>query len=331
MDPNGGMNPSVPKLDNTQPAADQPVDIYSQPQSFDQPVGGASIPSEVPAGGPVMQDVPGPAVPTATPDQGMGFPNPQPPQFQDPAASYQPPIDPDPMLNQPMMETPAKPAGGGKKILVIFGGLILALLLLGGAAFAGYTMGKTAGSQQAATEFQQQQAAAQQTQNTSASTQNVTLDLSNTVQTNQVKDEELTGKIGEPISASDGFVVQVTNIERKFTTDEADYQLDDGKELVKVNFVMGNAAEDRAKTIKSSELYLEEGTDQTKVTPESRLTKYKGYFDTVTIQPGEQTTGSIVYAVTKDVAPLVFVRDQTYKFSNQNKQVTTKTSITLTD
>lgn len=329
MDPNGGNAPVTPKLDNTQPApspADpnqQPTDIYSQADSSSQvqPVdSAASIPTSLPSqpSQPSMDDIQPAADPSAD------------------TTRFQPPATPEPLLDQPSMPMTTQTAitgGGGKKTVVMVIGLLVGLAAIGGAAYGGYTMGKSAGRQQAAAEFQTQQAQ-QQTEDTAstdtATQEEVKLDLTNTTQTNKVKDESITAKVGEQANASDGFAIEVTNIERNFTTDETGYKLDDGKELVKVNFVMGNFASDRAKDVKSADLYLIEGKD-TKVIPESRLTKYDGAFETVTIQPGEQVSGSIVYAVTKDVTPLTFVREQIYQISNQNKKVTSKTSITLTD
>ncbi len=331
MDPNGGINPTPPKLDNTQP----PTDIFQQPQTFDQPTG-ASIPSEVPSAGPIMQDAFQPQMPPPVSQDVQGFGAPQAPQFQvptqDPAAGYQQPmIDPDPMLNQPMMEMPQQQnSGNGKKIIFIALGALVVLGLLAGVGYAAYTAGVSAGKQKAAAEFQAQQAASQEQEATSTSSEDIKLDLSNTVDRNAVKEETVEGKVGEQVNSSDGMALYVTNIERNFKTDDASYQLEDGKELIKVNFIMGNF-EKQAKDIKSSELYIEEGTSGVTVTPESRLTKYEGAFDTMKIDPGQQASGSVVYAVTKDITPLVFVRKQDYRISNQNKVVTTKTAITVAE
>lgn len=343
MDPNGGNNPSAPKLDNTQPqqpagaqlSSDpnqtQPTDIYEQPQSFDGMMGGgASIPPEMPASGPDTGQ---------TPDlQQTMPPAPEPPQFQDPYA--QQPQDPqagmqpmgsDPMMGQPMMDSPAPVQGGGKnKVVMIAGGAVLALILLGGSAYAGYTMGKSAGRQEAAAEFQAQQAALQEEQTTDT-VEDVLLEGLDQLEPLSPKEEDLTGVIGEQINASDGFILYVTNIERNFQVDDPSYELDEGKELVKVNFVLGNVTEDRPKDIQSASLYLLEGENATKIIPESRLSDYEGNFDTLKIEPGSQATGSIVFAVSKNAEPLVFVREQEYRITNQNKELTTKISIALSE
>lgn len=330
MDPNGGINPTPPRLDNTQP----PTDIFQQPQTFDQPTG-ASIPSEVPSAGPVMQDAFKPQMPPPVSQDVQGFGAPQAPQFQapaqDPGAGYQQPmIDPDPMLNQPMMEMPQQSnSGGSKKVIFIVLGAVVAIGVIAGVGYAAYTAGVSAGKQKAAAEFQAQQAATQESQSTDT-TQEVSLTLDPQVKPDYLVNEEKTGAVGEQVNASDGFVLQVTNIERGFATDDSAYKLDEGKELVKVNFVMGNIANDKAKDIKSSELFLVEG-DGVKVMPESRLSGYDGAFDTVKIEPGKQASGSIVYAVTKDIKPLVFTREQVYEVTNQNKRYTTKTAITVTE
>jgi hypothetical protein len=326
MDPNGGINPSAPKLDNTQP----PTDIYAQ--STDQ-FSGASIPPEMPATPPASLDqFQAPPSPQMPPQDVQGFGAPQAPQFQDPSAGFQQPtVDPDPMLNQPM-EAPMPGGGGKSKLFMILGATIGVVLLVGGAGFAGYTMGKSAGRQKAAAEFQSQQAAAQESATeTTPAADSIKLDLANTVKRSDVVEENKTGKVGEQVNSSDGLAVYVTNIERGFTPDDPSYKVEDGKELVKVNFIMGNF-EDKAKDIKSADLYLLEG-DKTKVLPESRLTDYQGAFSTTTINPGEQANGSIVYLVTKDAKSLTFVREQIYRLikgSTENR-VTSKISINLTD
>jgi len=341
MDPNGGNNPSAPKLDNTlppqptgaqlssDPNQTQPTDIYDQPQSFDGTMGGgASIPPEMPASGPDMQDT-AQAMPPA----------PEPPQFQDPYA--QQPQDPnagmqpmgnDPMMGQPMMDTSMPAQGGNKnKVIMLAGGAVLAIILLAGSAFAGYTMGKSAGRQEAAAEFQAQQAALQEEELAANTVEDVQLEGLDQLEPLSPKEEDLTGVIGEQIKASDGFVLYVTNIERNFQVEDSSYELDEGKELIKVNFVMGNVTQDRPKDIQSAALYLLEGENATKIIPESRLSEYEGNFDTVKIEPGSQAKGSIVFAVTKDTKPLVFVREQEYRITNQNKELTTKISIALSE
>jgi hypothetical protein len=329
MDPNGGINPSAPKLDNTQP----PTDIYQQavePQSPLNQITGASIPPEIPSVGPEIQ-APLEQAPQMQPPQQPQFPG----QFadpyqQDPNVGVQP-IEPDPMLSQPMADAPLPVQNDGKKkILIIAAATIFGLAVLGGASFMAYTAGKSAGKQEAAAEFQAQQAATQEAEAADkSSVEDVTLELGELSALNP-KEETLTGVTGEQINSSDGFVLYVTNIERSFTVDDPSYELDEGKELVKVNFIMGNTTQDRPKDIKSADLFLEEG-DGTKITPESRLSDYSGNFDTVKIEPGAQASGSIVFAVKKDAAPLVFVREQRYRITNQNKEVATKTSVVVAE
>lgn len=315
MDPIGGIRPSAPRLDSTPQVPPQPAQftVDQPPQFVDQPVSSGSIPQEVLAEPPVFQE----ALP------------PQPPQFIDPMAGYQQPMDPDPMLSQPMAD-PSMPApSGGKKPLLIIIGAVVALALLGGVGFAGYTMGKQQGRKQTLAEFQQQQVENDDTVDDTTSDEDAMLTLGELADL-KPEEEEQTGEIKQQMTASDGFVVKVTDVERNFTPDVEDYELDKDKELIKVNFVMGNQTKDRAKDIASDDLRLEE-SDGTKITPESRLSSYPGKFTTIKLEPGVQEKASIVFAVKKDSAPLSFVREQPYRLiqGGAEKVVTTRIVITI--
>lgn len=237
----------------------------------------------------------------------------------------------EPSLDTQMPVVASSNGGKGKTILLI----VLSILLLAGAGSGGYfvglTNGKSQGRNEAAAEFQaeqaNQQAEADSADQAQAADQtNEKLDLGDLVEP-EYKDENIEGEVGKQLVAGDGFVLKVTNIERNFKPTDPNYKLDTGKELVKVNFVMGNIAKDTPKDMSSVNFRLENSTGA-QLVPEN-LSDYEGKFDTTKLDPGSQANGSIVYLVKKDEKPLKFVRSQQYRITNQNREVTTKITVTL--
>lgn len=296
MDPNGGINPSSPRLD-TNPAATP------------------SLPPEpIPAPAAVPTTDPYQAAPPAAPAQ--------------PASSWQQPaVD---LLQMPPVDTTTlPPAGPGKAklILLIVLGVVIALSLVAGAWFVGYSNGKSAGRNAALAEFQAQEQLRQEEEaaleeEVMEETVNQTLELG-PLKEPEYKDETVEGEIGQQLSNADGFVLKVTNVERNFQPNDPNYQADPTKELVKVNFLMGNVAKDKPFDITPFSFRLVNASNA-QLTPETNIAEYEGKFDTVKIDPGSQSKGSIVYVVTKDEKPLNFTREQRYRITGQNREVTEK-------
>ncbi len=295
MDPTGGINPSAPRLDNQAPA---------QPNPF------------------VNSDIAGvPASPVTPP-------------------TLETPITPSPVqlptpLSDPIIEQqPPRPSGGaGKKIALIVAGLLLVGLIGGGAFFVGFTSGKSKGKTLADAEYQKKQAALQEESDDTTDEEPVdpaaatsTLELGE-LQDPKYVDETLEGVVGKQLIATDGLVIKVTNIERNFKSTDANYKLDATKELVKVNFLMGNVTKGKTKDISSFSFRLENSANA-QLTPEN-IADYADKFDTTKLEPGAQAKGSIVYAVNKDEKPLKFVREQRYRISGENREVTTRVVVTI--
>lgn len=240
----------------------------------------------------------------------------------DPAASampVQPPID-STIASAPLATTQKSNSGKAKGMIFGLIGLVIAVGLAIGAYFLGYTAGegrgREMGKQEAQAEFQAQEAAKQAEKKTKEQ-----LELGGLIDPDY-KDETLEGEIGKQLQASDGLVLKVTNIERNYKTDDPNYKLDPSKELVKVNFILGNVQKDKAKDIASSSFKLENSTGA--ALNLENIASYEGKFDTVKLEPGTQMEQSIVYTVNKDEKPLKFVRTQMYRITNENKEVTMK-------
>lgn len=224
-----------------------------------------------------------------------------------------------------------KGKGALKKVLI---GLLIILLvagLAGGGYFVGYASGESKGRTEADAEYQRKQAQAQQEAAEDEATESE-LDEEAALQIGDLKepkyvDETVEGEIGKQLSSSDGLILKVLNIERNFKSTDSNYKLDSSKELVKVNFLIGNGANDKPKDISSFSFRLENSVNAL-LTPEN-IAEYPDKFDTLKLDTGAQMKGSIVYAVNKDEKPLKFVREQRYRITTENREVTTRIVVSL--
>lgn len=310
MDPNSGTNPSNPRLDNgglpNQPARQNAA--TGQPFTPQPPITAPVIQTPVtPSTAATPSNAPTPINSIKSPNMLEGF---------------------DDMNTS--SEPKGKLGGKGKTVLAIVGAVIVVVGLCTGAFFVGNTMGKSQGKQLADAEYQKKEADKQR-QEAEAQTEesDATLDLGTELIEPQYIDENIEGDIGKQLTASDGLVLKVVNIERNFKTDDPNYKLDSSKELVKVNFLLGNIAKDKVKDIDPGKFYIE-NSSSARLTAES-IASYTDKFDTIKLDIGTQEKGSIVYLVNKDEAPLKFIREQRYRFSGENREVTTRTIINIAE
>ncbi len=233
----------------------------------------------------------------------------------------------DPMMaNQPISDEPKKNIL--KIVLVVLGGLAVVVTLLAGGYFIGLTSGKSQGRAAADAQYQKQLAAAQQQEAEGKDDKANSAELKlGDLKEPEYKDETVEGAIGKQVSTSDGLVLKVTNIERNFQFKDENFKLAEGKELVKVNFLIGNITKEKAKDILSSSFKLENAA-KAQLLP-SNVQNYTDKFDSKKLDPGAQSKGSIVYEVVKDEKPLNFVREQRYLISGENREVTIRIVIEL--
>jgi hypothetical protein len=302
MDPNGGVNPSNPRLDG----------LVTGQNSQLQQQAGSQGPNQSPYA--PQQAYQGVAAPTLE-DTNYSQMNMNPANIA------------DPMVANQMLDTGPK-KNMLKILLVVLGGLVLVSSLLAGGYFIGLTAGKSKGRAEADAQYQQQLAASQQADAEGSKNDADTAELKlGDLKEPEYKDETIEGTVGKQVSTSDGLVLKVTNIERNFKTDDENYKLDPAKELVKVNFLLGNITKEKAKDIASSSFKIENSL-KAQLLP-SNVQGYEDKFDSKKLDPGSQSKGSIVYEVNKDEKPLNFVREQRYLISGQNREVTTRIIIEL--
>lgn len=310
MDDFGGITPNPnggQRLDSVQPPMAAPPQP-AQPQAFIDPNG----PS-------VGQPQNFASVPMTDPNE----PGPMPAQPSTPTFSQI-----DSMLDQPAPVPQSTGLGKGKLIMLIALGVVLLIVAAGGGYALGYNSGKSAGKAAADAEYQAQQAKLQADKDAEDESKTPDeLDLGEQVDPDYSKDESLEGAIGDTLSAADGFVLRVNNIERNFTTKDPDFKADDTKELVKVNFQMGNATKSKTMDINNTPFKLLDSTGS-EVLPVT-IAEYEGKFDVTKLDPGSQSIASLIFSVAKDDKPLSFVRKQPYRISNENREVTFKTTVEI--
>lgn len=307
MDPNGGIGPNGPRLDTTG-------------QQFNDM--NAAAPLSVPAADPGTMQI---AAQPMTPDMGQQYPaatSPTPPMMD----GSQPPqnIQPD------MSFVPPTGNDSKKVIMIAIGSIVICIAIAAAMFFVGFASGKSKGRAEADVAWQQKEAerqAAEDLENKDDSADTAEELVLGDLVDPEYLDETIEGEIGDQTAASDGLILKVTNIERNFKTDDPNYKLAEEKELVKVNFIIGNVTKDKPKDINNFGFRLENSTGG-KLTPEN-IVEYPDKFDTVKLEPGAQTKGSIVYLVNKDEVPLKFVREQKYRISGQNREVITRTIIVV--
>lgn len=319
MDDFGGNTPNPnmgPRLDSVQPQ--MPV----QPQ-MQTPMQPQTADVYIDPNGPGMQQSQGFASVPMTDPNAMG------PSAMPPASSVPPSLNQiDSMLDQPSQ--PLKSSGSGKAKLIMFIvlGVVLLLAAAGGGYALGYTSGKSAGKAASDAQYQAQQAKLQEEQAAEDESKKPDeLDLGKQVDPDYSKDESIEGTLGDTLVATDGFVIRVNNIERNFTTKDPDFKADATKELVKVNFQMGNATKSKTMDINNTPFKLIDSTGS-EVIPVT-IAEYEGKFDVTKLDPGSQSNASLIFSVSKDDKPLSFVRKQPYRISNENREVTFKTTIEI--
>lgn len=320
MDSIGGINPSEPKP-NAEPTPNnspipRPIDINSGAPSAD--IAPASPPS------------------AATNLSDFKFDEPETPSVAQPHSSVNPTVGGTaPVINQTVkpvvkaakVKQPVS-GGAGKKVLLT----LLALVLIVAAGVGGYFYGQTVGRDKTLAEVQRQKdEAAASAANGEEAEEDAPVAgelILGELRDPIYADETLTAEVGKQIEANDGLVMKVVSVERNFQTTDPNYKIETGKELIKVNLALGNVAKDKAKDITPSSFRLVNSAG-TKLTGEV-IASFNGKFETLKIEPGKQTTGSIVYKVEKDEKPLSLEREQRYRIATDNKEVTTKITITLT-
>lgn len=217
---------------------------------------------------------------------------------------------------------------GGLLRMVVIG--VVAIAILSGTAFAAYTYGRSNGYKQGSNDVRKEEArkrAAETENNEQSSTEEDEAALDFSLVTPEYVDETVEGAVGEQIQSKDGLVVYVKSIDRNFQPTSSSYQPEDDTELVKVNVLVGNAADAQSKTVKNTNFTLQDSAGG--MIQPADVGTYEGQVGTLTLTPGNKARFSIVFAVPKNAQGLVFVRKQPYTLKNTGQSINMELRIVL--
>lgn len=231
---------------------------------------------------------------------------------------------------------PSPTTGGNKSkaplVVGIVVGAIVLISLLGGAAYVVLnkqnksSASKTSGSNSTS----QTDGSASNSSGDVVDQKSGTLDLSNLIDGQQsIKEQDLQAKQNQQVNLSDGTSYMVTSVDRNYTPASRYLRASNGKELIKVNLVVGNRKQTGNRYFSSSYFKLKNsagGLQTAKYVSQSDVPDALGSQD---VAPGKQAKGSIVYEVDKDEKVGAITTQDTYKFFTSKKVVTVKSTVSL--
>ncbi len=156
------------------------------------------------------------------------------------------------------------------------------------------------------------------------------LDLSNLIDPQDIiKEQDIKAKVNQQVNLSDGLSYMVTGVERNFVSTSRFLKAGTGKELVKVNFVIGNRD-------KTGETYISSGDFNIKNSAggmqDAKYTTTDDFADSLEPQElasGKQIKGSLIYEVDKGEQISVVTEQKYEKLGGDKKEVTLKSQVTL--
>jgi|GEM_PF-6798745 len=227
----------------------------------------------------------------------------------------------------PLDDAPAN----GRRWLGVLVIVVVTAVILGGIGLAVYKYGSKHGSSAALDQYKsdlQKQAAAKASEDKNQDTQTDEPNLDFSLITPQYKSEVVTGQLGEQLQSSDGFVLYVKDVERNFKLEDSALQKDDTTEMVKVNFLVGNASSTQSRSITDASFRLQT-LDDKKIEAQPTAADYEGRIETLQLAPGSKARMSVIFTVPKQTTPLVLVYEQSYTLKTQNTTVVSKIAVTL--
>lgn len=159
------------------------------------------------------------------------------------------------------------------------------------------------------------------------------LDLGNLIDNQQtIKEQSIKGKINQQLNLSSGTSYMVTGIDRNVTSTSSFVKAGPGKELIKVNIVVGNRDKDSAMYVATTDFQLRNsaGGLQTPefVTPD----EIAGALDSQELASGKQIKGALVFEVDKGEKVSALITDDKYRLYGSgasDKEVSVKSEVTL--
>ncbi|MDB5166175.1 MAG: hypothetical protein JWM37_247 [Candidatus Saccharibacteria bacterium] len=156
-----------------------------------------------------------------------------------------------------------------------------------------------------------------------------TLDLSTLIdEQTSIKEQTLKAKPNQQINQVDGLSYMVTGVHRNFTSNSTYVKAGPGKELVKIDLVVGNRQKSGDQYISSSNFQARNSAgglqDSEYVTTEDE----SDALDSQNVAPGKQIKGSIIFEVDPN-EEVTLVSINKYKNYTDNKEVTVQSEVAL--
>ena len=225
------------------------------------------------------------------------------------------------------------PGAGDKKILFVVIGLIVFLMLLGGTGFGAYTVGyqsgETAGKKLAQnspdlssdTDKEPKPEDEPEPETPEVEEPKLTFELTKPT----FEEQTLSGVLGEQLKLSDGLVLNVYNVDSKYTPESTDGNSD--VQYVKVDIALGNSDNARSKTISSAPFKLmDEAGDVADAVDVKVLGLDLDNF--VTLRPGMKTRFSVVFEVESFSPASQLIWSQLYQVGGQSRTVSVQVALT---
>lgn len=157
-----------------------------------------------------------------------------------------------------------------------------------------------------------------------------TLDLSVLInKQDTIKNQDVRAKLNQQVNLSDGNSYMITSVERNFTSSSRFLKPIDGKELIKINIVVGNRnkAADSYIIVSSFKIRNSAGGLQ-----KPEFLEKDDLEDALTgqdIQPGKQVKGALVYRVDKDEQISALATEDQYENYTTKETITIKSEVSL--
>lgn len=157
-----------------------------------------------------------------------------------------------------------------------------------------------------------------------------TLDLSKLIDVRTaLKSEDLQAKMNEQINMSDGISYMVTGVQRNFTSSSPSLQAKAGKELVKINLVIGSRMKSGTAYIDSTFFKLKTSAGGLQAAENVAASDVPDALINESLTPGKQAKVAIIYEVNKDEPISAVVTSNQFKNSSTSGDVTINSTVSL--
>jgi hypothetical protein len=160
-----------------------------------------------------------------------------------------------------------------------------------------------------------------------------TLDLSNLIDNQKtIKEQTVKGKIKQQINLSSGTSYMVTSVDRNVTSTSTFVKAGPGKELIKVNIVVGNRDKDTNMYVAISDFQLRNSAGGLQSPEFVTADEIAGALESQDLASGKQVKGALVFEVDKNEKLSALITDDTYQLygsGSSDKEIPVKSEVAL--